>query len=65
MTRRYKLPNRPLANNDFGSTGGFELWNLMIQLWYRTGRLEVAVLLGGSILLALLSAIVGRVFEVW
>jgi hypothetical protein len=65
MPRRYKLPNSPMVSHDFGSAGGFELWNLMIQLWYRTGRLEVAVLLGGSILLALLSAIVGRVFEVW
>ena len=65
MSRKYKLPNSPLVKESFQSEGGFELWNLMVQLWFKVGRLEIAVAIGGGALLILASGMAGRVFEVW
>jgi hypothetical protein len=61
---RYRPPN-PMGAEAFNSRGGGEMWLLMVQVWHRLGRLEVAVGIGGVLLLALVGAMAGRVFELF
>ncbi len=62
---QFKVPNASPTRRDFLTEGGFELWKMLMDMWYRLGRLEMAVAIGGSLLLGLAGAITGRVFELW
>lgn len=64
--KKYTPPHNPdVTSESFATLGGWELWQMMTNLWYRLGRVEVAVAVGGTLLLAMAVAITGRVFEVF
>lgn len=61
MRKRYKPPNAPLTQADFGSRGGFEIFNAIMDNRYRIGRLEASL----ALLIPMTIALLGRTFGAW
>jgi hypothetical protein len=57
---KWKPPNRPLTPNAFGSTGAWELWQGLMDVRERVGRIEGGLMLLIPLVLAILGLLIAE-----